>query len=149
MTDIIYRKEDITKCQEKFIAHGCNAKGVYNAGVAKAIRNKYPLAYEDYISKTEYNLGDINPVICGDKLIFNCITQASYGNNSSLRYVNYGAIEDCIIKIGAYLLPRCKEEHRIVALPKIGCGLGGGDWYIVSKIIEENSIYFQPVVYEN
>lgn len=34
-----------------------------------------------------------------------------------------------------------------IAMPKIGCGLGGGDWSVVSKIIEEYA-GFEVLVYE-
>ncbi len=35
-----------------------------------------------------------------------------------------------------------------VAMPKIGAGLGGGDWSQIAEIIELNSIHFTPIVYE-
>jgi O-acetyl-ADP-ribose deacetylase (regulator of RNase III) len=34
-----------------------------------------------------------------------------------------------------------------VALPKIGSGLAGGDWKVISAIIENESKNYQPIVY--
>jgi len=34
-----------------------------------------------------------------------------------------------------------------VGLPKIGAGLGGGDWSIISKIIEEELGEFDVTIY--
>ena len=40
------------------------------------------------------------------------------------------------------------DDTLHIAMPLIGAGLGGGDWNVISEIIEEESLKFQPVVYE-
>lgn len=48
-------------------------------------------------------------------------------------YLNYRALKEGLY----YLNKEFKEEGiKTVALPKIGCGLAGGDWEKVSKIIK-------------
>jgi O-acetyl-ADP-ribose deacetylase (regulator of RNase III) len=37
--------------------------------------------------------------------------------------------------------------HKTVGLPLIGAGLANGDWEVISKIIEEEAVDFEPVVY--
>lgn len=157
MTSIIYRKGNILHTNCHFIAHGCNAQKKFNKGLAKQIRELYPDVYNSYM-KADMRLGSHNPYYSENSKIvfFNCIIQKFYGNDRSVRYVDYNAIEDCIIKINAYIKNKLSNTisnglynlHDQVAMPKIGCGLAGGDWYIVSEIIEKNSIFFQPVVYE-
>lgn len=157
MTAIIYKKGNILDCIEPYLAHGCNAQGKYNSGLAKQIREVYPDVYQSYM-RGNMTLGTINATYSykANKTFFNCITQEYYGRDKTIRYIDYNAIEECIKKISQFIYnvksnTLTNGQFNIndhVALPKIGCGLGGGDWYIISKIIEDNSIFFQPIVYE-
>ena len=152
--EIIYKKGDLLECEESWILHGCNAQGKMGSGVAKLIRDKYPTAHMVYMyqyDNEEMKLGSVTYAQQDDgKTIFNGITQEFYGHQSKHAkrvYVSYKAIEDvmwCIDQQAA-----ASESIGIrVAMPKIGAGLGGGDWDIIAEIIENNSFNFQPVVYE-
>lgn len=148
---IDYRIGDMFKGGHEYIAHGCNAQGVMGSGVAKIVKEDYPLAfvvYHNVYMARGLNLGDVIPVQVEDELtIFNCITQNRYGTDQ--RYANYGAIQKCISGINAYMVNKCGLfAEPEVAFPMIGAGLAGGDWGIISRIIEDNSCYFQPVVYD-
>lgn len=144
---IIYKQGDLLECSESAIVHGCNAQGVMGSGVAKAIKEKYPEAYDTYKSVYETKGLDLGKVlICdtGTKVIFNAITQEFYGRSVKRRYVNYSAIEKAFRMINSV----CKVSGILhVALPKIGAGLANGDWNIIEKIIEKECTDVQPVVY--
>lgn len=148
---IIYRKGDLLECEEKIIVHGCNAQGRMGAGVAKAIRAKYPKAYREYIRAHQTNgleLGQVICVDCGDKLIINAITQEHYGR-APIRYVSYTAVRKCMVRVNHFFDAPCYAHYtKQVAMPKIGAGLAGGDWDVIAQIIEEESTNFQPVIYE-
>ena len=123
------------------------------SGVAKAIRDKWPgvfPAYKGFINNAQSPLGMTNSVYVGNeenhKMIFNLITQKYYGRDGR-RYVDYDAVRKCMRFVNKRAGMYSAWPHR-VAMPKIGAGLGGGDWEIISKIIEEESTDFQPVVYE-
>lgn len=145
---IIYKRGDLLQCEEKCILHGCNSQGKMASGVAKAIRAKYPSAYTAYIASKSLggmNLGVLTFAPQEDgKLIINGITQEFYGRDGR-QYVDYEAVREVIKGVNWMA-----EQYNIpaVAMPKIGAGLGGGDWDIISRIIEEESINFQPVIYE-
>lgn len=147
---IIYKKGDLVEATEHAIAHGCNSQGVMGSGVAKAIREEFPFAYDAYIGLYGMNnnslvLGSVMYVwVKEGKYIINCITQEHFGRDNK-QYVDYDAIRSCMKNMNAQA-EMWKVES--VALPKIGAGLGGGDWNIISKIIEEECIDIQPVVYE-
>ena len=148
--EIIYKKGNLVEATEHAIAHGCNAQGVMRSGVAKAIRETFPLAYDAYnglykLNNNSLTLGTSIGAQAKGKLIINCITQEFYGRDGR-QYVDYNAIRSCMKDLNA-LGPERKVES--VALPKIGSGLGGGDWDIIAKIIEEEFVDIQPVVYEN
>lgn len=150
---IIYKRGDLLQCEEKYILHGCNAQGVMGSGVAKLIRAKYPSAYSVYLAskdKVEMKLGCVTYAEQDDgKVILNAITQDRYGHQPSWGktvYVSYDAVRDCMQRIN-WLAGKAIESVSI-AMPKIGSGLGGGDWNIISDIIETESVNFQAVVYE-
>lgn len=51
-----------------------------------------------------------------------------------------------MVKLNLYMINN-GHENEAVAMSKIGSSLGGGDWKIISEIIEDESTHFQPVVY--
>ena len=152
---IKYVKGDLLEAPERCILHGCNAQGVMGSGVAKLIRAKWPSAYLAYKASEQYDgmrLGVITYAHQDDgKLIFNGITQEFYGRVPNHCYVSYWAVKEVMQDMNflAKSLDEYFEKQGVpsIAMPMIGAGLGGGNWEIISKIIEEESIIFQPVVY--
>ena len=150
MTEISYRDGDVLKSTHTYIAHGCNCQGVMGKGVALQIKQNYPKAYEDYLKGLDKGakLGDVIVSDVGNiiqpRLIFNCLTQFTYSSRLDIINVDYDAVRSCMLKINKFFE---QNDKVYVGMPRIGAGLGGGDWDIISKIIEEESIYFTPVVY--
>lgn len=129
---------NILDVEEGIIIHQCNNRGVMGAGLAKQIRNKYPEAYEDYREHCAYRnfrapLGEIYFKKVKEGLwIANAIAQDGYGKNRV--YTNYEALRTVLdIAYKKSLLANCKLHIPY----KIGCGLAGGDWEVVFKIIED------------
>jgi O-acetyl-ADP-ribose deacetylase (regulator of RNase III) len=128
---IIYKKGDLLKAEQSIIAHQCNMQGVMGSGVAKAIKEKYPDAFSVYryqLSAGIVRLGDYCAVKISDKIIVNIFSQDKY-TPRDIRHTSYDALEI------AFRTLKSRYDGDI-AMPKIGCGLGGGDWKIVSAIIE-------------
>lgn len=114
------------------------------SGVAKLIREKFPAAYDAYRQKYKDNGLELGTVIfaeTNDKVIANAITQENYGRSGV--FVDYNAIACCMWEISKYCRSIGVDQF---ALPKIGAGLGGGNWEKISKIIEEYATV-TPVVY--
>lgn len=140
---IEYIKGDIFETEHKYILHGCNAQGVMGAGVAKAIKQTYPFAYETYRKSYENDgleLGQVQIVKCRNRTIINAITQKNYGRDG-LRYVSYDAISNCFAALEEILY------GETIAMPKIGAGLAGGNWNIIEAIIEAECKTIKPVVF--
>ena len=135
---------NITTADFGIIVQGCNAQGVMGSGVARHIRNKWPEIFGDYqimcqitpkteilgkvvTSNVEFSKIDDLPSL----IIANGITQMNYGADGK-KYVSYKAIQDVfdtVVALGFY--------HKMpVHYPLIGAGLGGGDWAIISEIID-------------
>lgn len=153
-----YVKGNLLEAQETLIVHGCNGQGVMGAGVAAAIRNKWPGAFKEYKTFQEaygLALGTYSSYLTDEKkIVVNLITQENYG--TSIRQVNYASIAvgfDNIIK-DSMVAKQNKGDTSIlgIAIPKIGAGLGGGDWEIIEAILEDLekvwNNYVEFVVYE-
>jgi len=122
------------------ILHGCNCFCKMGSGVAKQIVETYPLAlHADLETKVgDYNkLGNFTIISSKTKKysskiihIINCYIQYNYGRQNK-RYVDYDALRLCLRKVNF------KFPNKHIGMPKIGAGLGGGDWNIIKNIIEE------------
>jgi O-acetyl-ADP-ribose deacetylase (regulator of RNase III) len=150
---IIYRTGDLLEAPEHIICHGCNAQGKMGAGIAVAIRKRYPKAFEDYRALYEaqgnrLELGQVVFAECPDgRVVIDAVTQEFYGRDPSIVYVSYDAIRTAIRRIDAWMAARKSAEVESVAFPKIGAGLANGDWDVIAQIIEDEARAFQPVVY--
>lgn len=143
---IEYIKGNLFETDIEHIVHGCNAQGVMGSGVAKIVRDDYFDAYKFYVDKyneTGLELGDVQFVPANGKIIVNAITQNLYGKDGR-RFVNYEAVANCMYTINRELRA---EGATHVAMPQIGAGLGGGNWEIIFRIIEDEMTDVQPVVY--
>ncbi len=118
------------------IVHGCNCQCVMGAGIAKQIKEAFPEAAEaDALTEkgSRSKLGCISyfahEVIGGHGFfIVNAYTQFGYGSGVQ---VDYRAIRHAMREVKA-----CFTGGRI-GYPKIGAGLGGGDWNRIAAIIDE------------
>lgn len=144
---IVYRKGDILASDEKVIAHGCNCSGGFGSGFAKAVAERYPQVKDSYLYRFNtvgWKLGDVQLIGVGDgsgREIANCATQERYGKPSNGPYVSYPAIRKVIKEL-------VRSYPQGFAMPKIGAGLAGGNWDIISEIINEESGDVEVRVYE-
>jgi O-acetyl-ADP-ribose deacetylase (regulator of RNase III) len=137
--------DDIFTTTNSLIVHGCNAQGVMGSGFAAEVKIKFPGAFSEYVKMVnEYSKG--SPELLGKVSYYNCeytnsnmianaITQQHYGRDTTLRYVNYKAVQDCFRQIAAELRQTPVSLINSVRFPQIGAGLGNGDWSIISQII--------------
>ena len=118
------------------IIHGCNCFCTMGAGIALQVRECFPQAYEEDLKTKrgdKNKLGDISYTeveVKGVKLIVvNAYTQYSYRGRG--QKADYKAIRSVFKKI--------KEKYTglRIAYPAIGAGLAGGNWEVISKIINE------------
>ena len=91
---------DANTHQTNIIVHGCNAQGVMGSGVALAVKQRWPGAYEEY-KKYVNNIGVGKPELLGlvipysdtknKILVANAITQLNFGKDGR-KYVSYQAV---------------------------------------------------------
>lgn len=143
---------------ERVILHGCNARGKFGAGVAKSIADAHPRAKVAYLRAWEEGRllpGNIIWSSSGPWRIGNAVTQDRYGREHGVRYVRPEAVRQTIRTMDV-LAQRSREEAVVrdwfngcierVAMPRIGAGLGGGDWEEIETVIREEAKHFTVVV---
>jgi O-acetyl-ADP-ribose deacetylase (regulator of RNase III) len=123
------------------IVHGCNCQGVMGSGIAREIKNRFPIAFHEYervYRSRGLKLGEISFVeVSPNKFIINANTQDNYGSGGK-RFVSYDAIADAFTEVVRFAetIEKHRETKLDVVFPMIGAGLGGGDWKIISAIID-------------
>lgn len=142
---IKYLKGDATKPQSEdgqgIIAHVCNDVGGWGAGFVTAISKKWPQPESEYrkLSKNKRKVGNVQFIVVGPNLVVaNMVGQNGLKfNEFGVPAVNYAAIEITMDKV-------CKMADSMgvdVHIPRIGCGLAGGDWelmeFILNRIVRE------------
>lgn len=137
---------NILNAPDDIICHQVNCQGVMGSGLAKQIRNKYPEVYTNYrsylINYTGKILGSVNSVLCHDgKIVFNLFGQDKYGRDK--QYTDYEALKSALSSLNLF----ASYKKLSIAIPyNLGCGLAGGDWNIVYKIIKDVFRYSNATV---
>lgn len=147
---IVYKKGDVLNSGEQIVVHGCNCFNTMGSGVARQVKEQFPQAYNEdqkTLRGDETKLGNFTfgrklRVDGSETIVVNAYTQYKY---TFIEVdVDYKALETVFEKI-------CERfSHEVIAMPKIGCGLAGGDWKTVSEILERVSEKYDRtfVVYE-
>lgn len=158
-------KGDIFNSNADAILHQVNCQGVMGAGVAKQVREKYPTIYHWYKAmcdvdkkmrartgqsksnllgriqvcyKENYLVGHIED----NQVIVNLFAQDYYGRDGHC-YTDYEALEKCLKEVNK------RFYGKTVAIPCLmGCGLAGGDWAVVSDIINKTLTDCEVILYE-
>ena len=139
-------KGDVTEARDCIIPHGVNCQGKMRSGVAKAIRERWPVVYESFM-----NIG-ANPKMLGltqmvrvedDTFVINCYTQEYYGYDGQ-RYASLEAVDSCMKDV----FQTAQHFGKKVCMPKIASDRGGLDWETeVKPIIERYSQEYDVLVY--
>lgn len=141
-------EQDITTIEEGAIFHQVNCMGTWGAGLARQLRDKFPGAHKDYCEFLREKkhpvlaLGSILSYGIGTDLwIISVFGQYDYGFAPTKKHTEYGSL---IAAFETFKFVSSINNGRPLYFPAgFGCGLGGGDWTIVSKIIEH---YFPDAI---
>lgn len=145
MKPITYLKGDVrnsTVQGNKILAHVCNNCGAYGKGVALAIKEKWPIACNEYkkwanskSSNRPFQLGQVQFVkVEKDLVVANMIGQHGLGIQNGIPPIRYEAIDECLKKVAEIAL----KYKAILISPRFGCGLAMGKWEEIEKLIVEN-----------
>lgn len=115
---------------KKIIAHICNDQGGWGAGFVLALSKKWEEPEKHY---REAFAKQVVKTATPNIDVVNMVAQHGYKTKDNPLPLSYGTLQVCLSKlryIATYL-------HATVHMPRIGCGLAGGDWEKVTQIIKD------------
>jgi O-acetyl-ADP-ribose deacetylase (regulator of RNase III) len=123
----------------KIIAHICNDIGGWGAGFVLCLSQRWSKPQEDYLewfnSKKNFALGEVQFVNVQDDIsVANMIAQENIEPLNGIPPIRYGALKECLEKVAEFALKNGSSVH----MPRIGCGLAGGEWEKVESIIKQS-----------
>jgi len=128
---IMYRSSgNILDSTCRWITIPVNCVGTMGAGLAKGAAKKFPQqekAYKQYCTSKELRIGVIK--ICSPLIFFP--TKDNWRNPSELVFISNGL--DALRR----LYSASKGRLGSIAIPALGCGLGGLEWSLVKPLIEK------------
>jgi O-acetyl-ADP-ribose deacetylase (regulator of RNase III) len=144
MNGVTYIKGDATCPQakgKKLICHICNDLGGWGKGFVLAISRRWKEPEEQYRGwyaarkSNDFGLGAVQFVQV-DRYIWvaNMVAQRGMKRGSSGPPIRYEALAECLQKLAG----KATELQASIHMPRIGCGLAGGDWSRVEPLIDEN-----------
>lgn len=167
---IHYLRGDATDPQgegTKLIVHICNTMGGWGAGFVLAISRRWPYpeeAYREWYRRRDevrFVLGDIQMVAVAaeginDIWVVNMLAQEGYGRRNEGQHrtsepdatppIRYEALRQCLQKVAVNA--NAFRTPASIHMPRIGCGLAGGDWGKVEPIILETLRGLDVYVYD-
>lgn len=114
----------------KHIGHGVNVYGMMGAGIAKEFKSRFPRNFDRYHAacmKGSLTPGGILITHENDVYVHNIASQDRPG-----RHAQYNWLVDGLIRSASFAE---SSSERVVAIPEIGCGIGGLDWDAVEEMI--------------
>lgn len=134
--EIIHKNGNLLDAQTTVIGHQVNCQGVMGSGVAKQIRDKWPLIFSNYQVKCQSPispLGDVLIVKVSDnQYIANIFGQYNYGTNGE-RYTSYDALDIAFSRLKYTMV---ENNFKSLAIPyKMSSDRGGADWDVVLALL--------------
>lgn len=120
----------------KIICHVCNDIGGWGRGFVLALSRKWNAPEADYREwhrgGDAFELGQVRFVVVeSDLTVANMIAQHGIKRGAAGPPIRYEALEACLDCVAT----RAQETGASIHMPRIGCGLAGGDWIEVESII--------------
>jgi O-acetyl-ADP-ribose deacetylase (regulator of RNase III) len=129
-------KGNLLDADVEALVNTVNTVGVMGKGVALQFKIAYPAMFKEYQKACklgQVKIGNMfvyqNSTISNPKFIINFPTKVHWKQDSDLNYVSKG-LKDLIIEIKS-------RNIKSIALPPLGCGMGGLNWIEVLPLIRQ------------
>ena len=136
---MIYTIGDATRPRgpgPKIIVHICNDRGAWGKGFVLALSRRWPQpaeAYKRWFQDGDgFALGGVQFVpVEPDVWVANLVGQHGLKPQRGVPPIRYEAVRSGLEKVAA----RARELGASVHMPRIGCGLAGGEWPLIEGLI--------------
>ncbi len=127
---ITFYQGDLFTSTAEVLAHGVSTRGIMGRGIAREFHSRFPEMYQDYLQRCQeerLHPGEgylfRNPIA---PHVLNLITQDK--GLATVEYLSsaFEWLSQSYSQLGI----------EVVAMPRIGAGLGGLEWDVVKEIIE-------------
>lgn len=124
----------------RIIVHVCNDIGAWGRGFVLAVSRKWPAAERGY--REWHKSGDERPFELGQVQfvhvepaiwVANLIGQHGIRHSRGVPPVRYEAIREGLSRVAEFAIEHGASLH----MPRIGCGLAGGKWEDVGRLLEQ------------
>lgn len=127
---------NLLKADAEALVNTVNTDGYMGKGIALQFKQAFPAnfaAYERACAHDEVQIGQMfvyeTGTLYNPRYIINFPTKAHWRSKSRLSYIEQGLVA---------LIDEVKQRGiQSIAVPPLGCGLGGLDWAIVRPLIEQ------------
>lgn len=133
---IEYRRDNLLDDGVEALVNTVNTVGVMGKGIALQFKKRFPenfKAYKKACDKEEVKVGKMFTFFVGNlenpRYIINFPTKEHWRGESRIEYVESG-LEDLVREVA-------ERGIKSIAIPPLGCGIGGLDWDEVRPLIEE------------
>jgi O-acetyl-ADP-ribose deacetylase (regulator of RNase III) len=144
MSPIDYRKGDATAPQAegaKLICHICNDVGGWGKGFVVALSRRWKQPEQEYRAwyadrdQNDFGLGAVQFVpVAPDLWVANMVAQHGLKSSREGPPIRYEAVAECLQKVAE----QARELGASAHMPRIGCGLAGGEWSRIEPLLEEH-----------
>lgn len=139
-------KGNMFESDAEALVNAVNCVGVMGKGLALEFKKRYPKNYANY--RTYCNMGKLWPGTLhtthfeGEPIIINFATKDHWRNPSHIEWIQWGCVE----------LRKFIQNNNItsIAIPALGCGLGGLLWSEVRQVLVETlgDLETDVIIYE-
>ena len=133
-SNLTFKQGNIFGSSAQVFVNPVNTVGVMGAGLAKQFKNMYPEYFKDYVKYCEKEIATIGTIsmfpsyVEQPATIANFFTKGDWRLQSQYSYIQSGL---------EHLVRLCNDlEIESVAIPAVGCGLGGLFWPKVKAMME-------------
>lgn len=129
------------------LGHQANCFNTMGAGIALQIKQKLPQAYAADCATLKGNphkLGKMSYAVIGKGMVFNLYGQFKFGFGKT--QTDYVALRSALNSMAEKLVDH--KHTAKIGLSKLGCGLAGGDWAVVSSMIADVFEGFDVTIYQ-
>ena len=136
---IVFVTGNILEDESEALVNPVNTVGIMGKGLALAFKERFPEMFKDYVAACQRKAVTIGEMHCfraidhftekNERWIVNFPTKIHWRDRSNIKYIRYGLID---------LVQALKDiDVKSVAIPPLGCGCGGLQWFEVKDLITE------------